>query len=91
MRKLLPLGIAVVLFALLSGMAIAQNYPVYTVPDVIDAWITVHPAWGGPTTPHLMWDTVEEIGSYGYQTFPLIQFDLSAFAGHTVVGTPPSR
>ena len=88
MRKLLLSGIAVVLFALLSGAAIAQDYPVYTVPDVVDAWITMHPAWGGPTTPHVMWIWLEEVGSYGYQAFPLIQFDLSGFKGHTVVGTP---
>ncbi len=88
MRKLFLLSIVVALVIFFCGLAAAQQYPVYTVPDVIDAWITVHPSWGGPNTPHVLWDTVEEIGSYGFQTFPLIQFDLSAFAGHAVTGNP---
>jgi hypothetical protein len=87
MRRLVALCI-VAMCALLTGTAAAQEYPVYTVPDVIDAWITVHPAWGGPNTPHVLAGGLEEVGCNGFQAFPLIQFDLSGFRGHTVVGTP---
>jgi hypothetical protein len=72
---------------MLSGMADAQQYPV-TVPDLIDTTISLHPDWGGPNDPHILQVNMMEIGSYGYQSFPMVQFDLAAFAGHKVVGSP---
>jgi hypothetical protein len=54
--------------------------------SVADTYIIESFYLGGPDSTHGEDPTLEEIGAGGYQSFPLVRFDLSQYAGHTVVG-----
>jgi hypothetical protein len=84
MRKMLIGSVLAVLFALLAGASAFGG--VFTVDAVADTYITEHPNLGGPSSVHGGDQTLFEIGSYTYESYPLIRFDLSAFAGQTVIG-----
>lgn len=62
-----------------------------TVTASADTYITVHPSLDGPTSTHGADPTLYEIGADSCSegdcdAFPLIKFDLSGFAGQTVIG-----
>jgi len=82
-------GAATVLLVLLPcASALGQGH---TVTASADTYITVHPSLGGPSSTHGSDPTLYEIGSTSCSegqcmAYPLVQFDLSGFAGQTVVG-----
>lgn len=53
-----------------------------------DTVVTEHPALGGSSSLHGADSALYAIGSPGYRSYPLVAFDLSAFAGQSVVGSP---
>ncbi len=57
-----------------------------TVVASADSYITVHDGLGGANSNHGADQSLWEIGSGGFQTFPLLKFDLSAHAGQSVAG-----
>jgi hypothetical protein len=83
-------GAAAVLSVLLPWVsALGQAH---TVTASADTYITEHPSLGGPGSTHGSDPALYEIGSTSCSegdcvAFPLVQFDLSGFAGQTVVGT----
>jgi hypothetical protein len=83
-------GAAAVLLVLLPWVsALGQGH---TVTASADTYITEHPSLGGPSSTHGSGPTLYEIGASSCSegdcvAFPLVQFDLSGFAGQTVVGT----
>jgi hypothetical protein len=59
---------------------------VIAIPAAADTYITDHPNLGGPNSNHGADKYLEEIGASGFQSFPLIRFDLSGYAGQLVTG-----
>jgi len=58
-----------------------------TVTATMDTFITEHTGFGGTTSTHSSLDLLYLVrGTGGYRTFPMVQFDLSSFAGETVAG-----
>lgn len=53
-----------------------------------DTMITEHPFIGGPASVHGADASLHAVGSPGWRSYPLVAFDLSSFAGQTVVGSP---
>jgi hypothetical protein len=84
MRNILIGGVLTVLLALLPGASAFGG--VFAVGAVADTYITEHPNLGGPSSIHGGDQTLFEIGSYTFESYPLIRFDLSGFAGQTVFG-----
>lgn len=60
---------------------------VITVNAAADTYITEHPNLGGPSSTHGADPTLFEIGSSIFKSYPMMLFDLSGFAGKTVVGS----
>jgi hypothetical protein len=60
-----------------------------TLSAVADTYITEHPGLGGPNSTHgsqtFLWEVQGPVGG-GFRTYPLVQFDLSSFAGQMVSG-----
>jgi hypothetical protein len=84
MRRSILTGAAAVLLALLPGASASAD--TVTATASADTYITEHPVLGGPDSNHGGDLYLYEIGSYYYEAFPLIWFDLSRFAGQTVTG-----
>lgn len=58
-----------------------------TVTATMDTFITEHTGFGGTTSTNSSLDLLYLVrGTGGYRTFPMVQFDLSSFAGETVAG-----
>jgi hypothetical protein len=55
---------------------------------VADTFLTEHSGHGGSASNQGSGLTLAAIGAPGYRAYPLLAFDLSSFAGLTVVGTP---
>ena len=81
------LGLSVIF--LLTGAARVQSQSV-TMPAFSDTYITRHPnpALGGPDSIHGADTSLFAIGLDPWEAYPLVQFDLSSFAGRTIIGTP---
>jgi len=84
MRNMLIGGVLAVLVAWLPGAAAFGG--VIVVGAAADTYITEHPNLGGPSSVHGGDPTLFEIGSSIFKSYPLIRFDLSAFAGQSVIG-----
>ena len=81
-------------FAVLCGglTQLVQPASAGTILSSADTYITQYTALGGPNSNHggdaSLW--IEGLGGQTgiYATIPLVQFNLSAFAGQTVLGAP---
>ena len=72
------------LLCLVQATASAQT--THNVTSVADSYITVHPSLGGAGSTHGGDALLYEIGPGGFYSYPLIRFDLSQYAGNSVVG-----
>jgi len=82
MRRSIFTWTAAVLMTLLPWVAASGT----TITASADTYITVHPVLGGPNSNHGADSFLSEIGPNTFQTYPLVRFDLSSFAGQTVMG-----
>lgn len=57
-----------------------------SLADVADTTVSVHPDLGGSAAFHGLKPTLYAIAPGGYQSYPLIRFDLGNFTGRTVTG-----
>jgi autotransporter-associated beta strand protein len=80
-RKSVVLGIAI-----LAGLAHQAAMANVTVSPAADTYVTQHPSLGGTSSTHGSDPTLYEIGTPGFQCTPLLLFNLSGYAGQTVVG-----
>jgi hypothetical protein len=75
---------------LLATLATAANAVVVTTSASADTMLTEYVGYGGPNSTHgsdTIFDLVRGgIGISGFQSFILVRFDLSAFAGQVVNG-----
>ena len=62
-----------------------------TVDSSADTAITNHPGLGGTSGVNGSDTTMYAIGTGGFESHPLVRFDVSAFAGHSVSGSPSFR
>jgi hypothetical protein len=72
--------------ALLAGIARAVAGATLTVSGSADTFVTDHPSLGGTSSTHGSDATLYEIGTPGFQATPLFLFNLSGYAGQSVVG-----
>jgi hypothetical protein len=84
------MDIRFLLAGLLSLCAASQSHAEQvTLNAVADTYITEHPGLGGPNSTHgsqtFLWEVQGPVGG-GFRTYPLVQFDLSSFAGQFVSG-----
>lgn len=84
MKTFWLLGAAVIAFGF--GESWSQAAPITLTPSS-DTYITEHAGLGGPASTHANDPTLYSIRGTGtFLTFPLIKFDLTPYAGMTVVG-----
>jgi hypothetical protein len=82
--RLTRLGVCALLTLLAApGRAHASSITVVTDRDT---YVTEHPGLGGASSNHGADDTLAQIGVAGYKSITLLHFDLSPYAGSTVVG-----
>ena len=85
----MKLPISTIAFAFLT--AAASRSSADTITPSSDSYITQHAGLGGPTSTHGSDPFLNAIGAATFITYPLIQFDLAAFAGQTVIGDATLR
>lgn len=66
------------------GAALSANAATITTQATADTFVSEHAGLGGGTTPQGSREYLFSIAPDGYRSYPLIQFDLSSFAGSTV-------
>lgn len=84
MYKVIAISIALTLVTLLSGPTAFADSGFMLAP-VTDTYITVHPELGGPDSNHGNDQGLIIIGTTGYNTYPLIKFDLSILKNYSIM------
>ena len=84
---------ALIVAALPAAVLFARVAPAATntVGSAADTVVTNHPGLGGTSGVNGSDSTMYAIGTGGFESHPLVRFDLSAFAGHSVSGSPSFR
>jgi PEP-CTERM motif-containing protein len=87
MHRLITIALALVFFVGIP-LTPALGSDFQSVGAAADTFITIHPGYGGPGSSHGNEYGMLVIGTPGFYSLPLIQFDLSSFKGRSVIGSP---
>ena len=75
-----------ILIAVGLSLAAARPSQAVTIIPTGDTYVTQHSGLGGPTSNHSSDPKLDAIGTSTFLSYPLYQFDLSAYTGQTVTG-----